>query len=92
MKKIVQDEDGKSVAPMRIVVDGSGAFEEYAGRRIVQASIIGITGLPGGMKSGRTSAALFLELPDKTVVFGETSMRSLITALAAFQGVYGDEE
>lgn len=75
----------------KIVLDGDGRFPELQGRKVHTCRIHSITGLPGGLKSGRASAAVIIDLPDGSVVFAETSMRILLCALRAFQARYGHE-
>jgi hypothetical protein len=43
------------------------------------------------MKSGRTSVMIGIELPDKSVVMAEISLRLLLAAAAGFKAKYGDE-
>lgn len=51
---------------------------------------IGVTGLEGGMKSGKPSAALRLDLPDGRIVIAETSLALFLTAADALKARYGD--
>lgn len=76
---------------MKVIVDGEGAFEAYQGRTVRKGEITAVTALPQGMGSGRTSVALFIELEDGSVAFGETSLRLFQQASAAFTGRYGLE-
>jgi len=65
--------------------------ERLKGREVVQGEIATIGALPRGMKSGRTSVYLQVELADGRVAFCETSLALLQMAAAAFTGRYGDE-
>lgn len=53
---------------------------------------ISITGLKGGMQSGRTSVTLRCDLPDGKVVLIQTSLRVLLATARAFQARFGNDE
>jgi len=80
---------------VKLILDGEGSFPELAedmeAGRVRKATLTGVTALPGGMSSGRTSVAFVGELEDGTKVFMETSLRVFQSAAAGFTGRYGDE-
>jgi hypothetical protein len=49
-----------------------------------------VSGLEGGMQSGKPSLALRLDLPDGRVVIAETSLALLVSATRALVARYGD--
>lgn len=51
---------------------------------------IGVTGLAGGMESGKPSVALRVDLEDGTAVVAETSLALFLTAADALKARYGD--
>jgi len=67
------------------------ASKRLQGRQIVKGEIAVVGALPKGMKGGRTSVYLSVELEDGRVGFCETSLALLQMATAAFTAKYGDE-
>ena len=53
-------------------------------------SHIQVTGLEGGMQSGRPSVAIRLDLEDGRVVLAETSLALFLSAADALKARYGD--
>ena len=53
-----------------------------------EAGAIRIGALPGGMKSGKTSIAIAVPLPDGTLLLTETSLELFLAAAAAFKAAY----
>jgi hypothetical protein len=51
---------------------------------------IGVTGLAGGMQSGKPSVAFRIDLPDGTAVIAETSMALFLSAADVLRAKYGD--
>lgn len=51
---------------------------------------IGVTGLSGGMASGKPSVALRIDLDDGSSVIAETSLALFLTAADALKARYGD--
>ncbi len=80
---------------LNIIMEGDGAFEDWKDRKVHHigndAPPMRIAALPHGMKSGRTSVMIGIELPDKSVVMAEISLRLLLAAAAGFKAKYGDE-
>lgn len=59
--------------------------------RIVHVTTpLSITGLAGGMGSGKPSVALRIDLPDGRSVVAETSLALLLTAVRGLVARYGD--
>jgi hypothetical protein len=81
---------------LKIELEGDGIYPDLIGQehRIIHlgndAPPIGISGLPGGMTSGKPSVMLRIDLPDGRVVMAETTLRLLLTAADAFRTHYGD--
>ena len=90
---------------IRVILEGDGAWPDLAGHedRVVHlaegAAPIQIACLSGGMKSGRPSLAIRLDLPPieglqdagKDVVIAETSVRAFLVAADAIRAKYGKE-
>ena len=51
-----------------------------------------LSALPAGMKSGRTSVAICVELPDGQWVFAESSLRLFLAAADALRARYGSDD
>lgn len=51
---------------------------------------ISVTGLEGGMQSGKPSVAFRIDLPDGTAVIAETSLALFLTAADALKAKFGD--
>ena len=51
---------------------------------------IGVTGLVGGMASGKPSVAFRIDLDDGSSVIAETSLALFLTAADAMKARYGD--
>lgn len=84
---------------LNIVLDGDGAFPDLIDRRwddVIHlgndAPAITVTGLAGGMMSGRPSLMLRLDLPNGKVVLAETSWALFHAAHAAFVAKFGVPE
>ena len=70
--------------------DGDGAFPELQGRKIHTTERISVTGLQGGMKSGKPSVGIIIELPNGEAVFAETSLALFVMAARALVARHGD--
>lgn len=79
---------------VNLKLEGDGAFaEEFKDREIVRVAdgtVMYITGLEGGMASGKPSVAFAFNLPDGRFVFAQTSLAMLLTVADALRGRYGD--
>ena len=79
---------------LRLYLDGDGVWTDLPGKRVTHlandAPPIQIAMLDGGMKTGRPSVALRIDLPDGAVIIAETSARLLVTAAAAIHARYPD--
>ena len=79
------------MTPMRIILNGDGAFTELQGKTVHRATVDAVTCLEGGMSGGRTSVGFLIHLEDGSVVFAETSLALFQMANAAFAEKYGLE-
>ncbi len=83
---------------LTIILDGDGAFPDLIDRwdDVIHlgndAPPITITGLVGGMTSGRPSLMLRLDLPNGKVVIAETSWALFHAAHMAFAAKFGVPE
>lgn len=78
------------MAAINIIPNGDGSFPHMAGKVVHEVEHLSITGLSGGMASGRPSVAIIIELPDGSFVFAQTSLRLLLTAADALKAAHGD--
>jgi hypothetical protein len=85
-----KDNDMPGFTPMRLYLDGDGAFARFRGREIIHVTQFDVTALAGGTDTGKPSVALVVELPDGRVVFAETTLVNLLMAADAFKGRHGD--
>ena len=78
---------------LRLQGDGSvpEMLEAARNGRIHETDSFIITALPHGMKSGLTSIGICIELPDKSWVFAQSSLRLFLSAADAIRAKYGDE-
>ncbi|MDP2954681.1 MAG: hypothetical protein Q8O76_15365 [Chloroflexota bacterium] len=90
---------------IRVILEGDGAWPDLKGREQEIVHLVGdepvqIAYLSGGMKSGRPSLAIRLDLPSieglqdavRRVVIAETSVRAFLAAAAAIRAKYGKED
>ncbi len=76
---------------IKIVLDGDGALADRDPAKLLELEgPITVSGLPGGMQSGKPSVAFWFDLPDGRTVFAQTSMALFLAAARAFRGRYGD--
>lgn len=85
------------MAILKLNLEGDGAYPDLAGRlheviHLADNDPLGITGLAGGMTSGRASVMLRFDLPDGRVVLAETSLRLFLMAADALRARYGDQQ
>lgn len=80
--------------PMTIILDGDNAWPDLKDKDIVHlangAKPVQVAVLPGGLRSGRPSVALRIDLPDGRVVIAETTARLFVTAARAIMARYPD--
>jgi hypothetical protein len=73
---------------------GDGAFPDLIEKDtqglLLHGRDITIAGLAGGMTSGKPSVAIRIDCADGRVVFAETSLTLLVTAVEALVARYGD--
>lgn len=76
---------------MEIILEGDKAFEEYKDDITVDTQVIAVTGLSGGMKSGKPSVAFLIPLPNGKYAIAQMSMALFLGAARAFAARYGHE-
>jgi surface antigen len=81
-----------TIPAIDLKVEGDGAWEDLRKSGVIWCGTrIGVAALEGGMRSGRPSIAVRLELPDGKIAVAETSLRALETAVAALVARYGSQ-
>lgn len=77
---------------LTLKLDGDAAWPDLAGRTNVHhvSSPVEVSALARGMKSGKPSVAIRLELEDGSTVIAETSLALFLTAGDALKAKYGD--
>ena len=78
-------------------LDGDNAWPDLKGRKgdpfiyeVPKDSPLQMATFPSGMKSGRASAMIRVDLPDGKVILIETSVACFLTAAAAMRGRFGE--
>lgn len=71
------------MAHLSVSPDAEGAWPELADKTILHVQSFAIGGLAGGMASGKPSVSIKFDLPNGQVVFAETSLALMDTAVAA---------
>ena len=72
---------------LAIILDGAGALK---GERVVVGEFTRVLTLDSGMASGKPSVGVVVELPDGSVVLGQTSLGLFLAAADAFKARHGD--
>ena len=77
--------------PLRIIMEGDGAFEEDVGAsgEYLSGMLDAITLLDAGMSSGKPSIAVLVRCFDGQLVIAQTSWALLHSAVRAFEARYG---
>lgn len=76
---------------MVVKPNGDGEFRELAGAKVHETKEpFTVTGLAGGMKSGKPSVAFVIPLEDGSFVFAETSLALFVTAARVLVAHHGD--
>lgn len=78
---------------LHIIMDGESAWPELKDRKhsivhVADGPPMQVAILQGGMKSGRPSVTIRVDLPDGRTVLAETSARLFCTAARAFMAKY----
>ncbi len=77
-----------------IHLDGDGCWPDLKDKEVITSENIAnplqITGLAGGMASGKPSVTLRIDLADGRVVLAQTSLALLLTAADGLKARYGD--
>ena len=79
---------------MIINLSGDGCWPDLKEKGFIEADPkkpIQLGALPAGMGSGRPSVSIRMDLPDGTVVIGQTSVALFQMASAALTGRFGDQ-
>ena len=79
---------------MTINLSGDGAWPDLKDKVVIEADDkkpIQLAALPAGMGSGKPSISIRMDLPDGTVVVGQTSVALFQMAAAALTGRFGDQ-
>ena len=71
-------------------LDGDGVWPDLADKQLVEAAAIHVAALSGGMASGKPSVTIRMDLPDGSVVIGQTSLALFLAAADALVIKYGD--
>ena len=71
------------------IVFEDGSLPELMDKVVHRGELYAVSGLSGGMESGKPSVGLTIEMPDGSMVFAETSLLMLQTIAAAMKGRYG---
>lgn len=73
---------------------GDGAWpdlaEKHAKGLLIETEHLSVSGLPGGMASGKASIAFRFDLPDGRVVFAQSSLRAFLAVADALRARLGD--
>jgi hypothetical protein len=79
---------------LKLNMEGDGCWPDLQDPKkkviLVQDTQMELAVLPGGMKSGKPSVAIRINLPGGAVVFAETSLALFLSSADAFKAKYGD--
>lgn len=75
---------------LRLNLEGDGAWPDLIGRTVFEGQELEITGLAGGLTSGKPSVAIRIDLPHEMVAIAQTSLALFLTAADALKAKYGD--
>ena len=71
---------------LKVILEGDGCWRDLKGKEIIHVTEgIQLAMLKEGMKSGASSVAIRIDLPDGKTVMAETSLKLFIKAAAAFE-------
>lgn len=82
---------------IKVILEGDSCWPELLDKLMVgkiihlREGVLQIAGLSKGMKSGKPSISIRIDLPDGRVVLAETSMRLFLSAAEAFEQRYRKE-
>ena len=72
-------------------LDGDGAWPDLVHRDVLDfQGVIQISGLPGGMESGKPSVSIRLDLDKEMTIVAQTSLALFLMAADALKARYGD--
>ncbi len=72
-------------------LNGDGCWLDLFHKDIIEVRAIGVAALRAGMKSGRPSVAIRVDLPDNRAVFAQVSMREFLACADALRVRYDGE-
>lgn len=81
---------GGIMIPLSVILDGDDAWPDLAEKDVIEAGVLAVAVLPNGMKSGKPSVTIRLELPNGETVLAQTSARLFCTAGRAITAKYPD--
>lgn len=79
---------------IKVILEGDGCWEDLADKiksdKVIwlREGTISIAALSKGMKSGKPSVSIRIDLPDGRTLVAETSMRLFLSAAGAFEQKY----
>ena len=82
---------------INVILEGDSCWEDLADKiksdKVIwlREGVISIAALSKGMKSGKPSISIRIELPDGRTLMAETSMRLFLSAAGAFEQRYRKE-
>lgn len=75
---------------MEVILNGDGCWSDLADKKVHHQHFLSVAGLEGGMKSGKPSVAIRINLDDGSAVVVETSLALFLSAADAFKARFGD--
>jgi hypothetical protein len=75
---------------LSIVPNADGALQNLDIGDVVQGPLTVMTTLASGTTGGKPTVGVFIELPDKRIVFGETTLALFLTAARIFAAEHGE--
>ena len=69
---------------------GDGAWPDLVGKEIIHATTIAVAVLPDGMRTGKPSVSIRIDLENGQHVIAETSLALLLTCADSARARYGD--
>ena len=78
---------------LKVILEGDAAFRDLLDKKEIiyldnDAPPITVAAFHHGMKSGKASVMIWIDLPDNRVVLAETSLRLFITAADLLKAKY----
>lgn len=76
--------------PFDVQLNGDNCWPELKEKGFTEARFAGVALLPGGTKQGRPTVTARFELPDGSVILGETTARLFCTAARMIMAKHPD--